>query len=223
MTVDIDDLIKKQNELASSLNINTAKSSPKTARSSDTKIESQKKYNDRDDVFNVFKHPDPSKKIEFVNPTEFSWIGFFFCAFYLLWLRRWLTFAIILCIGFLIEFVALVIDLNALVHSILWLIFFFCFWHKANSEKVKSLLRESYDLVDQVKAESKQNAKAHYFTNKEKEEVPVKNVITALNTGNDQTKLDGVAKEIESFAILRSKGMITEKEFQQKKLQLLNL
>jgi hypothetical protein len=90
-----------------------------------------------------------------------------------------------------------------------------------NKGKLKTLVSSGWKILKKVEAKSSKEALAFIVENINNDASVSKSHIEKTSSSPD--KLEGVAGEIESFAKLRDRGVITEDEFDKKKKQLLNL
>lgn len=90
-----------------------------------------------------------------------------------------------------------------------------------NKGKLKTLVSSDWKILKKVEAKSSEEAVALIVENIDNDASVSKSHIEQTSSSAD--KLEGVAGEIESFAKLKDRGVITEDEFEQKKKQLLNI
>lgn len=193
-----------------------------------------------ENIFYIFEHP--LKQPQVVNTSNFSWLGFWFTLFYLLYHKAWKDATsrdwlwMTIAGGLFAEFTRLIDGgkgPGTIVSIALWLSVYIGIGFVGNRVKAKNLLREGYEVVDKIEAASKNMALAEFEKRRVNNNPPTLSSIDENQDGQvsrsssseaqSADKLSGVAGEIESFANLRDKGIITQDEFEQKKKQLLNL
>jgi hypothetical protein len=183
-------------------------------------------FSQRENVFYIFEHP--LKPIEVVNTSNFSWLGFFFSLFYQLYHKSWKNSG---SQDWLLGtiFAGLVAGWAEYsetgISFAIWIGIYIGNGYVGGRVKAKSLMRKGYTISDKIKAESKDMALAEFSKRNQSPSVDNRDIKNEIkSSGLEDSKLiSSVAEEIESFANLRDKGIITPDEFEQKKKQLLNL
>lgn len=199
-------------------------------------------------LFYVLDHP--TLKRQFLNPRKFSFLAFFWDIIFYAYYKRWLEVVLIcgsfVCTNSLInEFIRVFefAEASGLSYGIsdsfelksaviLLLVTKLIAGVKANQSKLMTLIRKGYKVVDEIDADNIDLALARFDEKrgKEKDVADIKRSSASNSIASPKEKpinkiheTSVVALEIESFARLRDKGIITEEEFQLKKNELLNL